>query len=171
MDWAEYNKRRLRNEERLAVMQMDMLERSFDAALDTLSDRLSGVKGVKRDRGMIKFICRRLLEAALGDCPEDLAAQILRQSRDYCLGLERKSVTRRQEECVMPLCDEWQFIHIALDARCGLCMLDEAGCRACGVRQLLRRYCDEPEPGSLTACGFQGCDLSDHKRIGRQERL
>ena len=32
-DWKEYAKRRLRNDERLAVMEMDMLSRSFAAAM------------------------------------------------------------------------------------------------------------------------------------------
>lgn len=41
MDYKEYKKRRLRNEERLAVMQIDMLGRSFDDAIRVLGGGLS----------------------------------------------------------------------------------------------------------------------------------
>ena len=53
MDYHEYKKRRLRNEERLAVMQLDMLGRSFQDAVHVLEERLKNVKGVKRDAGMV----------------------------------------------------------------------------------------------------------------------
>lgn len=173
MDWAEYAKRRLTNEERAAVMHLDMLSKSFEYCVDKLARRLGGYRYTKRDLGMMRSTCRRVVEAALGENPEDLAKQILRQSRDFRLGLERISPVRKAEEVVMPLEDEWQLIHICLESRCGMCLMTEGECRTCRVRALLRRYCDEPEPGSLRGCGYQGCDLSDgdRKRMNRQERL
>lgn len=49
MDYQEYKRRRLKGEERLALMQLDMLARSFDAAANDLKDRLAGYKWLKRD--------------------------------------------------------------------------------------------------------------------------
>lgn len=174
MDYSEYKKRRLNNAERLAVMQIDMLARSFDNAIGVLEGRLSGVKGVKRDAGMLRYICRRLVREAIETAPgvpADIAAQILRQSRDFRFGLERISPVRKMEECVMTLEDEWQLIQITLDSRCKLCLKDGEECRRCKIRALLRKFVDEPEPGSLTECGYMGCDLSDSKKLNKQERL
>lgn len=171
MDYREYAKKRLRNEERVAIMTMDMLARSFEHNVDQLSRRLEGVKNVKRDLGMIRYICDRLMRAAIGDSPAEIAEHLIRQSRDFQLGLERISPVRRMEEVVMPLEDEWQFVHICLESRCGLCLKTGEECRKCGVRKLLRKYVDEPEPGSLTECGFMGCDLGDSKKLNKQERL
>lgn len=87
------------------------------------------------------------------------------------MGLERRSVVKKMEEVVMPMDDEWQFIHITLDSRCGICLKTSSECRDCKVRALLRRYVDEPEPEISGACGFMGVDLSDSKKLNRQERL
>lgn len=174
MDYAEYKKRRLSQAERMAVMQLDMLQRSFNDAVNALSDRLAGVKGVKRDIGLLNYICRRLVKEALTaapGAPEEIAAHILRQSRDFQFELKRISPVRKMEECVMPLEDEWNFVHIALDSRCGLCLKTGEECRKCKLRGLLRKYVDEPEPGSMTECGFMGCDLSDSKKLNKQERI
>lgn len=174
MDYPEYKKRRLNNAERLAVMQLNMLSRSFADAISVLEGRLANVKGVKRDAGMLKYICNRLvretLETAPG-VPADIAAQIIRQSRDFRFGLERISPVRKMEECVMTLEDEWKLIQIALDSRCKLCLKSGEECRRCKIRALLRKFVDEPEPGSLTECGYMGCDLSDSKKLNKQERL
>lgn len=171
MDYPEYKKRRLRNEERLAVMKLDMLTRSFGEAVCALENRLKGYKYTKRDLCMVVSVCKKLVREALGESPQDIAAQILRQSRDYCMGLERRSVVKKMEEVVMPMDDEWQFIHITLDSRCGICLKTSSECRDCKVRALLRRYVDEPEPEISGACGFMGVDLSDSKKLNRQERL
>lgn len=171
MDYPEYKNRRLRNEERLAVMKLDMLTRSFGEAVCALENRLSGYKYAKRDLNCVLSICKKLVRISLGESPQDIAAQIIRQSRDYCLGLERRSVTRRQEEVVMPLKDEWQFIHITLESRCGICLKTPAECRDCKIRALLRRYADEPEPMIAGECGYMGHDLSDSSKMNKQERL
>ena len=174
MDYGEYKKRRLRNEERLAVMQLDMLSRSFDDAARVLGGRLEGVKHYKRDVGLVRAICNKLVRAAIETAPgvpQDIAAQIIRQSRDFRFGLERISPVRKMEECVMTLEDEWKLIHITLDSRCAICLKTGEECRRCGVRALLRKFVDEPEPGSMTECGYQGCGLSDSKKLNKQERL
>ena len=174
MDYGEYKKRRLRNEERLAVMQLDMLGRSFEDAGRVLEGRLSKVKGVKRDLGMIRYICKRLVRETLETdpgVPSEITAQILRQSRDFRFGLERISPVRKMEECVMTLEDEWKLIHITLDSRCSLCLKSGEECRRCEIRSPLRKFVDEPEPGSLTECGYQGCDLSDSKKLNKQKRI
>ena len=173
-DYQVYKKRRLRNEERLAVMQIDMLGRSFEDAVRALSDRLARVKGVQRDLGMVRWVCRRLVHEALNTdpgVPEEIAAQIVRQSRAFRFGLERISPIRKMEECVMTLEDEWNMIQIVLDSRCGLCLKTGEECSRCGVRKLLRKFVDEPEPGVLTECGYMGCNLSDSKKLNKQERL
>lgn len=173
MDWEAYKRRRMNNEERAAVMHLDMLSRSFEYCLGKLAGRLAGYRYLKRDAAMVKSVCGRLRDAALGENPGELEQQIVRQSRDYRLGLERVSPIRRAEEVVMPLEDEWQLIHICLESRCGLCMMTAGESATCKIRALLRRYCDEPEPGMLRGCGYQGCDLSDgsRTRMNKQERL
>lgn len=165
-------RKRLRSDERKAIMHLDMLGRSFGTAIGMMESRLEGVPYVKRDIGMLKYICMRLVSAALEDESADTVAQILRQSRDFELHLERVSPVRRYEECVMPLEDEWQFVHICLESRCGICMKTDAEARNCEIGRLLRRYVDEPDPG-LMGCGFMGCDLSDGDglRMNKQKRL
>lgn len=174
MDYPEYKKRRLNNAERLAVMQIDMLQHSFNNAVNALSGRLAGVKGVKRDIGMLNYICRRLVKEALTAAPGvpcELAAHILKQSRDYQLRPERISPVKKMEECTMTLEDEWNFIHIALDSHCAICLKTGEECRKCKLRSILRKYTDEPEPGSMTECGYMGRDLADNKKINKQERI
>ena len=51
-----------------------------------------------------------------------------------------------------------------------MCLKTDAECKACKIRKLLRKYCDEPDPG-LMSCGFRGCDMGDSAKINRQERL
>lgn len=176
MEWREYAKRRLSNDERLAIMEMDMLSRSFAAAMAVLEPRLTagGVKGVKRDMGMLKHICERMLKEALNcqpGVPEEIAAHIVRQSRDFRFALERIAPVRKQEEVVMPLKDEWQFIQIVLESRCAMCLKTPGEVRACQLRALLRKYADEPQPGSMCDCGFMGHVLGDSSKLSKQERL
>lgn len=170
-EYRQYARRTLRNEERQAVMHLDMLAASFFTAVERLGARLAGVKGVKRDVGMLRWICQRLVKEALRESEPDVAAQILRQSRDWELGLQRRQVVKKHDEVVMPLEDEWQFVQIVLDSRCRLCLNDEAACRGCGIRKLLRRYADEPEPGAMTPCGYMHTEMGDNKKMNRQERL
>lgn len=171
-EYREYARRTLRNEERQAVMHLDMLAGSFFNAVEKLRGRLKGDRNLNRDVGMMGWICKRLVREAIRDVEPDVARQILRQSRDYELGLTRKQVVQRHEEVIMPLEDEWQFVHIALESRCKTCLNDANGCRDCALRKLLRRYADEPEPGALTPCGYMGLDVADNvKRMTKQERL
>lgn len=171
MDYGEYKARRLRNEERMAVMTLDMLSRSFAYQIEQLEGRLKHVKYLKRDKALVGKICMKLVTAALEGSPPDIAAHIIRQSRDFRFGLERISPVRKKEEVVMPLDDEWQFIHICLDSRCAICLKTPGEAQACKVRQLLRRYADEPDPMSAGECGFMGHDLGDSQKLNKQERL
>ena len=171
-NWDEYSRRRLSNEERVAIMTIDLLTRSWEHSLSKLRGRLGEYKNLKRDLGFIKYSARKIIEAALEGTEDDIAAHLVRQSRDWRLGLERVGPTRRQEEVTMPLEDEWQMIHIVLESRCGLCMMTDGEARMCKIRKLLRKYCDEPEPQLLHGCGYQGTDLNDNvKAINRPERL
>ena len=171
MDYKEYARRRLRAEERMAILKLDMLSRSFGSVVDALDKKLEGVKGVKRDLGMMRHILTRFMEESLRDVPADQAAQLLRQSRDYRMSLERISAIPRPQEYVIGQEDVWQMIHITLDARCGICLKSGAEARNCGVRKLLRKYMDEPDPGCLTDCGYAGADVNDSKFMNKQERL
>ncbi len=172
MDWEEYSRRRLRADERAAIMHLDMLARSFEYVAEKLSGRLQGYRTLKRDLGFIRWACKRITEKALEGAGEEMAEHLLRQSRDWRLGLERVSVQGRKDEVVMPMEHEWQLIHICLESRCSLCMLTDGECKTCPIRKMLRIYCDEPEPGSLHGCGFQGSDLNDNvKNMNKPERL
>lgn len=171
MDYQEYARRRLRQNERLAIMQLDMISRSMESATDDLARLLADYNPLKRNVGMHRYICKDIIKHAIKDAPPDTASIILRQSRDYRMSLERVAPTRKEEECVMPLSDEWQFVQIVLDSRCGMCLKDGAECNGCGVRKLLRRYVDEPDPGYASSCGYKGCELNDSAKINRQERL
>jgi hypothetical protein len=171
MDYSEYAKRRLRAEERMAILKLDMLSRSFGGAVDALEKKLEGVKGVKRDLGMMRHIITRFMEEALKEVPADQVAQLLRQSRDYRLSLERLNVNAHHDEYVIGQEDVWQMIHITLDARCSICLASGTEAKNCGVRKLLRKYMDEPDPGCLSGCGYAGVDVADSKLMNRQERL
>ena len=169
---GEARRKRLRGDERKGVMWLDMLGRSFGQAVGLLEGRLADDKYLKRDVGMMRHICMRLMKQALAGETDDVAAQILRQSRDFELHLARVAAVKQHEEVTMPLEDEWQLIHICLESRCKICMKTDAECRACEIRRLLLRYVEEPDPG-LMGCGFMGCDLSDadRSRMGKQKRL
>lgn len=173
MDYQEYRRRRLNTEEREAILRLDMLGRSFGVAVDKLEGRLKGVKNVKRDLGMMKYILRHLLEGATEDVPADQLEQTLRQSRDYRLNIERVSVQRPHEECVMPIEDEWQFVSLALEARCQMCLPSARDAKECRLRAMLRRYVDEPDPGCLTGCGYCRVRLDpDHGgRMNKQKTV
>ena len=170
-DYKDYAARRLRPEERRGIMHMDMLSRSFRLAACDLGKRLEGYKYLSRDIGMMQSVCRRLIEHAMENVEPEMRAQVLRQSRDYTLGLERIAAARKEEEVVMPMSDEWQFVSIVLDSRCSMCLKSGAESRQCRVRALLRKYADEPDPGAM-GCGYAGCQLSnDASKINRQEKI
>lgn len=170
-DYRDYAARRLRPEERRGIMHMDMLSRSFRLAACDLGRRLDGYRWLNRDLGMVQSACRRIIEHAAQGTDRGALEQVLRQSRDYALGLERIAVARKEEEVVMPMQDEWQLISIVLDARCAVCLKGGAESRQCRVRALLRKYADEPDPGAL-GCGYAGCQLSnDGEKINRQEKI
>lgn len=171
MDYAEYKRRRLNGGERLAIMQLDMLARSFDAAMKDLKGRLEGYKWLKRDVGLIQKTCMRLMEEAVREVPKDTLELVLRQSRDYTIGLVRRSPIRKEEEIVMPLSDEWQFVDIALSERCATCMKTDAESKGCELRTLLRRYVDEPDP-EFMSCGYLGIRLGECKgRMNKPKRI
>lgn len=170
-EYKAYAAKRLRPEERNAIMHLDMLNRSFKMAVCDLSKRLEGYKYLKRDIGACSSACRRMIEYATQNCDAEFIAQLLRQSRDYTIGLTRIAAARPEEECVMPLSDEWQFVSIVLDSRCSMCLKSGVESRQCKVRKLLRKYADEPDPGAM-ACGYAGCQLStDTNKINKQEKI
>ena len=97
MEYKEYAKKRLRNEERIAVMTLDMLSRSFAEAVEALIGRIGQMPGFKRDLGMMRHICQRFVKEAVKDNPQELAEHIIRQSRDFIISVERRSPVRRME--------------------------------------------------------------------------
>ncbi len=168
----EEKRRRLRPEERAAIMHLDMLKKSYEYCAGQLQGRLGGYRYLKRDLGFMKHACNALIDEALKGEEPETADHIRRQSRDWRLGIERVSPVRRKDEVVMPIEDEWQMIHIVLESRCGLCLKGDGESAQCPIRKLLRKYCDEPESGTLRGCGYQGCDLNDNvKSMNRPERL
>ena len=171
MDWKEYSRRRLREEERIGVMRLDAITRSFEAAVEPLHGKLAGERYVKRDVACAKKLIGKIRDAALKDVPEDQRAVLMRQSRDYIITVAKIQVQRQMDEVIMPMDNEWQFVHIVLDSRCKICMATAGEARACGVRALLRRYTDEPEPLSAGECGFMGCDMGDSSKLNKQKRL
>ncbi len=157
MDYDNYKKRRFRAEEREAVMELDALSRSLDGPVQRLEKRLSGLKYLKRDVGCVKRIIRKLHDEAIKEQPEDIKDILYRQSRDFVIRSVRVSVQPARDEVRMPLADEWQFIQIAIDSRCRICMNTPAECYQCKVRALLRRYVDGPTPVISGTCGYMGC--------------
>lgn len=172
MTYEEYRLSRMSNLERQGIMMLDMLSRSFAASYAPLAARIEkAYKWGKRDLGMIAGAIGRLKAAALSGVQEDIQQTIDRQSRDFVLGLERRSPVRKGQEIVMPIEDEWQLIQIAMTERCSVCVKDSAECRRCELRKLLRRYTNEPEP-EFDTCGFMGFELSpDVRGSNRQEGI
>ena len=165
-----YFKNRLRPEERLAIMHVDMLARSLDAAMGALMGRMEGYEHLDAEMAAVRTIYRRIVEYALKDQPKETADIILRQSRDFIISLERKSPIRKEQEVVMPISDEWQFVSVVLESRCRLCLKSSAEAAACPVRRLLRKYSDEPE-AAFAACGFTGCTVSQNDSANEQEPI
>lgn len=162
-----YFKNRLRPEERLGVMHIDMLSRSLDVAMEDLRPRMEGYENLDEEMETVRAIYRRILQYALKDQPEDTEDIIKRQSRDFTISLERRSPIRKEQEVVMPISDEWQFVNVVLESRCGICLKSSAEATACPVRRLLRKYSDEPEPGYGT-CGFTGCTVGQNDSTNEQ---
>lgn len=168
-----YDPNRLRSEERVAIMALDMLGRSFDYQVKKITPRLErgGYKHVKRDVGLMKAAFKRLRNEAMKGMDAQMQAHINRQSWDYEIRAVRVAVTKDSESVVMPLQDEWQFVQIVIESRCKLCLATGAECKNCGIRQLLRRYVEEPETNYTEECGFQGGILGDSSKLNKQERL
>lgn len=165
-----YFKNRLRPQERLGVMHMDMLGRSFNVALKDLGSKLDGYEGLDEDVETMRSICRRMVDYALKDQPPETADIILRQSRDFWINLERRSPVRKEQEVVMPISDEWQFVNVVLESRCHLCLKTAAEAANCPVRALLRKYADEPDPG-FGNCGYVGCTVGNNASANAQEAI
>ncbi len=168
-----YDPNRLRSEERISIMAFGMLGDAFEYYLDSLQKRYERAeyRYVKRDLGLMRAAFKRLWNEALKGVDDNTRRHLILQTRDYEIRAVRSTVTRDKETVTMSLEDEWQFVQIVVDSRCKICLTTGVECRDCGVRQLLRRYIAEPECGTLTECGYQGCDVSDHKKLNRQERL
>lgn len=162
-----YFKNQLRPEERLAIMHVDMLARSLDAAVHDLTGRLKGYEHLEAELAAVRTIYRRIKEYALKDQPKETASIILRQSRDFVISLERRSPVKKEQEVVMPISDEWQFVQVVLDSRCAVCLKSAAEAESCPVRKQLRKYSDEPEPG-FAACGFIGCTVGQNDSANEQ---
>lgn len=162
-----YFEKRLRPEQRLGIMHIDMLSRSLQAAVDDLGNKLDGYENLEGDIKTVEDIYRRMVAYALKDQPKDTASIILRQSRDFTISLERRSPIRKEQEVVMPISDEWQFVNIALESRCRMCLMSAPEAQHCPVRALLRKYADEPEPG-FAACGYIGCVVGQNDSANEQ---
>ena len=169
MSWEDYKRSRMSGMQRQGIMMLDMLTRSFDASVEVLEERLRGYKYARRDMGAVRAAIKRLKEAALEGVEEDVRRTILRQSRDFRLGLERMSPIDRKQEMIVSMEDLWQMVNLAVEERCSMCMKTDAEARACPVRKLLRRYTNEPEPG-LSSCGYMGSAMSGEvKHLNAQE--
>lgn len=168
-----YDPNRMRGEERISIMGIGMLGDAFESYLEGLQKRYerAGYRYVKRDLGLMRSAFKRLWNEALKGVDDKTRRHLILQTRDFEIRAVRRSVTQDKETVTMTLEDEWQFVQIAVESRCKLCLATGAECRDCGVRKLLRRYISEPETGMLTECGYQGCEVSDHKKLNRQERL
>ena len=170
MSWEDYKRSRMSGMQRQGIMMLDMLTRSFDASVEVLEERLGGYKYARRDIGAVRSAIKRLREAAREGVEEDVRRTILRQSRDFRLGLERMSPIDRKQEMIVSMEDLWQMVNLAVEERCSMCMKTDAEARACPVRKLLRRYTNEPEPG-MSSCGYMGSAMSGEvKHLNTQER-
>lgn len=91
----EPRKKRLNTEERQGVMTLDLLTRSFDAAMGFLDKRFADYKYMKRDLGLIKSALHSLLNHLAKTVDADSIEVCRRQSRDYRIGLERWTPVKR----------------------------------------------------------------------------
>ena len=168
-----YDPNRIRSEERIGIMGLGMLGDAFESYLEGLQTRYerAGYRYVKRDLGLMRSAFKRLWNEALKGVDDKTRRHIVLQTRDYEIRAVRRAVPKDKESVTMSLEDEWQFMQITVDSRCKICLKTGVECRDCGVRKLLRRYISEPECGLLTECGYQGCDVNDHSKLNKQERL
>ena len=168
-----YDPNRIRAEERISIMALGMLGDAFEYYLSGLTKRYERAeyKYVKRDLGLMRAAFKRLWNEALKGVDDASRRHLILQTRDYEIRAVRNSVTKDKETVTMSLEDEWQFVQIAVESRCSICMATGVECRDCGVRKLLRRYIGEPECGVLSECGYQGCVVNDHAKLNKQERL
>ena len=165
-----YFENRLRPDERLGVMHMDMLSRSFDVAIRDLGHKLDGYPNLEAEIEAMHTICLNMVAYALKDQDDGIKKVVLRQSRDFVIGLERRSPINKEQEVIMPISDEWQFVNIVLDSRCRTCLLTGAEAAQCQVRRLLRKYSDEPDPG-FGHCGFVGCTVGQNSSMNEQKPI
>lgn len=169
MDWEEYRKKAPNNEQRLGIMHMQMIANSFEMAVRRTGNRMDGYKYLKRDLAMLRAVMARIIDYSLHDCPDEIIQTITRQSRDYEIALQRKSVTRNKETVMMSIEDLWQIMNIIIESRCALCVNTAQECKNCKLRKLLRCYLEEPEPEYKGGCGFNNSKVAcDKQRMNEQ---
>lgn len=158
-EWAARKARNLDGLERSGLMDIDIVYRSFENALDRLSAKLADYKWLNRDRGMIRSTCERIMKHVLAKSDPDQFEHTVRQSRAFRITHERTVEPRRTEEVVMPIEDEWQFVSICLESRCQLCVKTGGECDQCKIRKMLARYVEEGDPG-YNGCGYKMSAIS-----------
>lgn len=157
-EWAARKARSLDSLERSGLMDIDMVYRSFENALDRLSAKLADYKWLNRDRGMIRSTCERIIKHVQSKSDPDQFEHTVRQVRSFRITHERTAEPRRGEEVVMPVEDEWQFVSICLESRCQLCIKTGGECDQCKIRKMLARYVEENDPGYMD-CGYKMTEL------------
>lgn len=157
----EQKKKRLTADERQGVMMLDMLTRSFDAAMVNLQQRTADYRYLKRDLGLMRGAMRRMLNHIKATTDEDGFATCRRQSRDYRIGIERISPVKRPQEVVMLAEEEHMLFGLALEERCKTCLKSGREYRQCELRKLCLKYLDVPESDSrYDECEMAGCEIN-----------
>ena len=154
-------KKRLNNDERQGVMTLDMLTRSFDAAMGFLDRRFADYKYLKRDLGLLKSALHSLLNHLAKTVDADSIEVCRRQSRDYRIGIERWTPVKRPSEIGMSAEEEHMLFRLALEERCKTCLKSGREYKECELRRLCLKYLEVPEDeGIYEGCEFAGYEIN-----------
>lgn len=166
-------KKRLNTEERQGVMTLDMLTRSFDAAMGFLDKRFADYKYLKRDLGLIKGALHRMLAHLARTVDIDSIEVCRRQSRDFRIGIERWTPIKRPNEIIMLAEEEHMLFRLALEERCKMCLKSGREYKECELRRLCLKYLQAPEDeGVYEGCEFAGYELNPApERYNRPKEL
>lgn len=155
MDYKAYSKIKLRQEERIAIMIISMVDTALETQFQKLDRKLSDCKAFKRNRGMLKYILRDITTHVLKDQPTDVIRHLLRQANDYCIDLRLKGPIREiNDDIVMPRDTLRRFLDYIICDHCATCLATPEEAAKCELRRLLINYIDEPDT-QFDTCGYR----------------
>ena len=150
---------RMRSDERLAYMELNVLHDTLKRSLGPLDKRLEGDRFALRRLRTAKTLIEKVLEKVKGTIDHDEYQYLAKNSKGYEYVIRPKRIVTDEAWLYVKGSDVDVLGRSIVANECSMCVKDPTEQAKCALRKAMRNMYSEPE--SLFGCGYRGGNFID----------